>query len=171
MANTVAAFFRTRIEGEAARNKLLARGFTGNEVSFVAGGTRGNEPPVKESGEEGSSEPEPAPAAYLTDAIGVAVEIMALIVPGTGPLVAAGPLATAITQMTTGVAPEGIAGILRDHGVSEEKAAYYAEGIRMGGSLVMVHDVTEEAQNNARGILEQCGAITSHESAADPNKA
>lgn len=152
MAKIIAALFRTQAEGEAAHNKLLASGFTREQVSFVAGHRR-----HRELSPEGT--------AYLTDAIGVAVEAMALLVPGSGPLVAAGPLAGAISQI--GSEHESIAGVLLAHGVSEEKAASYVEGIRRGGSLVAVHDVTGDAENKALAILELSGAIKSEELAAE----
>jgi hypothetical protein len=152
MAKIIAALFRTQPEGEAAHNKLLCSGFTREQVSFVAGHS-----PDRELSTTG--------IAYLTDAIGVAVEAMALLVPGSGPLVAAGPLAGAIAQI--GSKHEDIAGVLLDHGVSEEKAGYYVEGIRRGGSLVAVHDVTGDAENKALAILELSGAIKSEELAAE----
>ena len=40
MAKTIAALFRTQLEGEAAYNKLLSSGFTRDQVSFVAGHPR-----------------------------------------------------------------------------------------------------------------------------------
>jgi hypothetical protein len=152
MAKIIAALFRTQIEGEAAHNKLLSSGFTRDQVSFVAGHS-----PDRELSATG--------IAYLTDAIGVAVEAMALLVPGSGPLVAAGPLAGAISHI--GSKHESIAGVLLDHGVSEEKAGYYVEGIRRGGSLVAVHDVTGDAETKALAILELSGAIKSEELAAE----
>jgi hypothetical protein len=148
MATIIAALFRTQLEGETAHNKLLASGFSRGQVSFVGG-------------HEHDRELSAAGTVYLTDAIGVAVEAMALLVPGSGPLVAAGPLAAAISHI--GSEHESIAGVLLSHGVSEEKAGYYMEGIRHGGSLVAVHDVTGEAENKALAILEQSGAIKSEE--------
>jgi hypothetical protein len=148
MAKIIAALFRTRPEGEAAHNKLISSGFTRDQVSFVAG-----HPPDRELSAEG--------VAYLTDAIGVAVEAIALLVPGSGPLVAAGPLAGAISQI--GSEHEGVAAALLNHGVSEEKAEYYVEGIHRGGSLVAVHDVTGDAESKALSILELSGAIKSEE--------
>jgi hypothetical protein len=152
MAKIIAALFRTQLEGEAAHNKLLSSGFTREQVSFVAG-----HPPDRELSTQGT--------AYLTDAIGVAVEAMALLVPGSGPMVAAGPLAGAISQI--GSKHEDIAGVLLDHGVAEEKAEYYVDGIRRGGSLVAVHDVASDAENKALAILELSGAIKSEELAAE----
>jgi hypothetical protein len=152
MAKIIAALFRTQQEGQAAHNKLLSSGFTRDEVSFVAGHPHDHEL-------------SPTGTVYLTDAIGVAVEAMALLVPGTGPLVAAGPLAGAISQI--GSEHEGIARILLDHGVAENKAGYYVDGVRRGGSLVAVHDVSGDAENRALAILEVSGAIKSEELAAE----
>jgi hypothetical protein len=152
MAKIIAALFRTQAEGEEAHNKLLASGFTRDQVSFVAGHHHHRELSSKGT-------------AYLTDAIGVAVEAMALLVPGSGPLVAAGPLAGAIAQI--GSEHQSVAGVLLEHGVSEEKAGYYVEGIRRGGSLVAVHDVTGDDENKALAILELSGAIKSEELAVE----
>src|SRR5580704_15409355 len=143
-AKIVAALFRTQAEGEAAYNKLLSNGFTREQLSFIAGSSA-------------EREVSPEVTTYLTDAIGVAVEAMALLVPGTGPLVAAGPLAGAITQI--GARHEGIAGVLLEHGMPAEKASYYEDGIRRGGALVAVHGATDEAENTALGILELSGPI------------
>ena len=151
-AKIIAALFRTQGKGEVAHNKLLSSGFTREQVSFIAGSSSDHEV-------------SPEVTTYLTDAIGVAVEAMALLVPGTGPLVAAGPLAGAITQV--GSNHESIAGVLLEHGVSAERAAYYEDGIRRGGALVAVHDATDEAEKTALIILEESGAIKSEELAAE----
>jgi hypothetical protein len=151
-AKIIAALFRTQGEGEAAHNKLLSSGFTREQVSFVAGSSP-------------DREVSPEVTTYLTDAIGVAVEAAALLVPGTGPLVAAGPLAGAITQI--GSKHENIAGVLLEHGVSADRAACYEDGIRRGGALVTVHDATDEAESRALAILELSGAIRSEELASE----
>jgi hypothetical protein len=156
MAKIVAALFRTQHEGEAAHNRLLSSGFTAAQVSFVAG-----HPSHRELSAAGT--------AYLTDAVGVAVEAMALLAPGSGPLVAAGPLAGAIREIGSGHEDdhEDIGGVLLSHGVSEKAAGYYAEGVRRGGALVAVHDVSIDAEQRAQAILEASGAIKSEELAAD----
>jgi uncharacterized membrane protein len=82
-----------------------------------------------------------------------------LIIPGIGPLIAAGPIAGAIAGLTAGAATGGVIGLLRDHGVSEEEAEFYAEGVKRGGALVTVHDVSEERAGEAKRIFERHGAI------------
>src|ERR1700722_2252544 len=155
MAKIIAALFRTQPEGEAAHNKLLSSGFTRDQVSFVAG-----HPHDRELSAKGT--------AYLTDAIGVAVEAMALLVPGSGPLVAARPVAGAISQI--GAEHEAITKVFLDRGISAETTRYYVEGIHHGRSLVAVHDVAGDAENKALAILELSGAIKSEELAAEESE-
>jgi hypothetical protein len=150
MAKIIVALFQTPAEAEAARQKLLSSGFTIAEVSFVAGGSHGRSAQA---------------AAYLTDAVEVAVEAASLLLPGTGPLVAAGPLAGAISQIGSG--HEAVASALVTHGVSEERAAEYAHNIGHGGALVAVHDVAGEAERKALAILEPTGAIRIEQLAAE----
>ncbi len=82
-----------------------------------------------------------------------------MVLPGIGPLIAAGPIAGAIGGLTVGAAAGGIIGLLKDHGISEEEAEFYAEGVRRGGSLVTVQGIPEDREKEARKILDDNGAI------------
>ncbi|MDA9478588.1 membrane protein, partial [Bradyrhizobium sp. CCBAU 65884] len=57
-------------------------------------------------------------------------------IPGLGPVVAAGWLASTAVGAAAGAATGGIVGALTQAGVSKEDASRYAEGIRRGGTLV-----------------------------------
>jgi hypothetical protein len=59
-----------------------------------------------------------------------------LVIPGLGPVVAAGWLAATAVGAAAGAATGGIAGALTEAGVSAEDAHSYAEGVRRGGTLV-----------------------------------
>ena len=50
-------------------------------------------------------------------------------------------------------------GLLRDNGMSQEEAEFYAEGVRRGGALVTVHGVDGDRATEARKILDREGAI------------
>lgn len=163
MSKTIAGFFRTRAEGETAQEKLLASGFTRDEVSFVAGDTGGHEMPVLGPLNGTGAESEVAQDAYIGGAIGVALGVIAVMIPDFGPLVAMGPLAMAIGGLSAGLATGGIVGLLREHGISDDEAGFYAEGVRRGGSLITVHGITEEREKQARIIMEQCSAIDTEE--------
>jgi hypothetical protein len=59
-----------------------------------------------------------------------------LAIPGLGPVVAAGWLASTALVAVAGGAVGGLVGGLTQAGVSEEDAHVYAEGVRRGGTLV-----------------------------------
>lgn len=59
-----------------------------------------------------------------------------LAIPGIGPIVAAGWLASTAAVAAAGGAAGGIIGALTEAGVDEKDAHVYAEGLRRGGTLV-----------------------------------
>ena len=160
MAKAIAGFFRRASEGELARQALQQAGFTQNEVGFVAGDTRGHQTPrVGPALKDEGSESEAVGDAFVGGAIGLAAGLFAVLLPGFGWLVAAGPLVGAFGGLTAGVAVGGFIGILKDHGISDELAEFYAEGVRRGGALVTVHGVDQKREASAEKILADSGAI------------
>ena len=83
--------------------------------------------------------------------------VVALAISGIGPMIAAGPIAAALGGLGIGTAAGGVIGLLRDHGITEEEAEYYAEGLRRGGAVVAVHARGDRA-GDASGVLNQNGA-------------
>jgi len=74
--------------------------------------------------------------AALGGAVGLLAGLGLLAIPGLGPVVAAGWLASTAAGAAAGAATGGIVGALTQAGVSEEDAHVYAEGVRRGGTLV-----------------------------------
>ena len=164
MAKAIAGFFRTRTEGEKAREALRQAGYTDTEIGFVTGDIRGHETPAVGPSlhDEGSSE-EAGTDAFVGGIIGLAAGLFAVLLPGFGWLIAAGPLVGAFGGMTAGVAVGGLYGILKDLTISGDEAEFYAEGVKRGGALLTVHGVSEEREKTARKILDQNGAIAVEE--------
>lgn len=163
----IAGFYRTVADGEKARQSLLSAGFRDDQVSFLTGDTRGHQTPKIGPIEETGAESEAPQDAWIGGVVGLAAGMVAVAIPGVGPFLAAGPLATTLAGafggLTAGAATGGVIGLLRDHGVSEEEAAFYAEGVKRGGALVTVHNVTGDRADEARKILSHCGAIDTEE--------
>jgi len=159
MAKAITGFFRTRPDGERAQQALLNQGFTRDEVSFVAGDTRGHETPAVGPIKDVGAESEAGRDAWIGGVVGLAAGMIAVVLPGIGPLIAAGPLAGAIGGLSVGSAAGGVIGLLKEHGIGEEQAEFYAEGVRRGGALVTVRGITEQRAKEARKILDQAGAI------------
>jgi hypothetical protein len=167
MVKTIAGFFRSRAEAEAAESALLNAGFTRDHVSFVAGDTRGHETPALGPIKDVEGDTELAKDAFLGSAIGLAVGMIAVFIPGIGPLIAAGPLGGAIAGLSIGAGAGGLVGLLKDHGVSEEEAEFYAEGVRRGGALITVEYANDDEEKRVRDILRQSGAIEAAELSAE----
>jgi hypothetical protein len=152
------------VEGEAAKQALYQGGFSEDEVSYLAGDTRGHQTPaVGPALKNEGSQSEAVSDAFLGGTIGLAAGVLALALPGIGPLLAIGPLAAAMGGMTAGVATGGLIGLLKDHGISEDEAEFYAEGVKRGGALVTVHGVDQDRETKARKILKDSGAIETEE--------
>jgi hypothetical protein len=167
MAKTIAGFFRTRAEGETAEAALLNGGFARDRVSFVAGDTRGHDLPALGPVKDVEGDTELAKDAFLGSAIGLAVGMIAVFIPGVGPLIAAGPLGGAIAGLSVGAGAGGLVGLLKDHGVSEEEAEFYAEGVRRGGALITVEYSNPDEEKRARDLLREKGAIETEELSAE----
>lgn len=67
-----------------------------------------------------------------------------MAIPGLGPVVAVGWLATTALGVAAGAATGGLIGVLVDAGETEENAHVYSEAVRRGGTLVTVR--TDEAR-------------------------
>ena len=91
-------------------------------------------------------------------AAGLAASLMALTIPGLGPIVAAGPLVAMASGAGAGAVAGGLIGTLTDAGVPEEHANYYAETVRRGGAIVTVL-VDESRADRAAEIMRANGAI------------
>jgi uncharacterized protein (TIGR02271 family) len=88
---------------------------------------------------------------------GLLIGIGAFAIPGVGPIVAAGPIATLLAGVGIGAAAGTLIGALTKLGIPEAHARYYAEGVRRGGTLVTV--TTDDARSSiAADTLARSGA-------------
>jgi uncharacterized membrane protein len=88
--------------------------------------------------------------------------VAALVIPGIGPVISAGTLATALGLTAAGAgigaAAGGLIGAMTDLGLSEEETDVYAEGIKRGGILVTVR-TEEDERDEVEDLLEEAGAV------------
>jgi len=89
---------------------------------------------------------------------GAAVALTAIVIPGIGPIIAAGPLVAllggatgAVIGGTAGAISGGVAASFIHLGISDDEADYYAEAIRRGNAVVTV---TAKDQNQASLISD-----------------
>jgi hypothetical protein len=163
---TAVGLFDVRDDAEKAIRDLKAAGFTGDQIG-VAMRDRDAQGKLAES--TGTNAAEGAVTGAVGGGIlgglaGLLIGIGALVIPGIGPVIAGGALATAFgTTVGTavagagiGAAAGGIVGALVGMGVPEEEARYFESGFRSGRILVSVN--AQGRVMEALDILERNGA-------------
>jgi len=97
--------------------------------------------------------------AIMGGIAGLLVGLGALAIPGIGPAIAAGTLATTLGTTAAGAGlgalTGGLIGALVAAGIPEDEANVYAEGIRRGGTLLMVNADNEMEANRAVEIMRR----------------
>src|ERR1700704_1453542 len=92
--------------------------------------------------------------ATLGGVAGLLTGLGLLAIPGIGPVVAAGWLASTAAMAVAGGATGGLIGALTQSGIGEEEAHTYAEGVRRGGTLVTVR-VPDADRARVEAILDR----------------
>lgn len=156
--STVVGVFEDRERARRAIEELHDDGFTEEEVSLVAkddrqGGDGGNDPDrIDMVGNEDISDGA-AWGGGLGALGGLMAGLGALAIPGIGPIVAAGPLAAALTGAVAG----GVAGGLIDMGIPEQEGQRFEEDVKEGRILTVV-ETEGDGVNRAKAVLEENGA-------------
>lgn len=87
-------------------------------------------------------------------AAGLLAGLGLIAIPGIGPVVAAGWLASTLAGITAGAITGGVFGALSSLGASDEDTHYYAETIRRGGAIVSVKALDSEV-NRVETLLDR----------------
>ncbi|HHX87088.1 MAG TPA: hypothetical protein GX693_02785 [Firmicutes bacterium] len=148
MSKVVIGVFDEHDAAESAIRELKSQGFD-REISMVArdseetGGGMGGQDLTTGTVTGGT----------LGGLAGLLAGAGALLIPGIGPIVAAGPLAAGLTGVVTG----GVAGGLIDYGIPEARGEYYEDQLRRGSILVTLKSSAEKV-DLAASILRNNGA-------------
>jgi hypothetical protein len=166
MTKTITRLFDHYRDAEAAVRDIEALGIPHGDVSIM-----GNDPDG--AGRDGHTHGEGvnhagdvsrgvSTGALIGGAGGLLAGLGLLVIPGLGPLVAAGWLATTLAGAGAGAAGGALTGTfvgaLTEAGHSEEDAHVYAEGVRRGGTLVSARvpddriAEVEAALDRSRGV-------------------
>ena len=161
MANkAVFGLYSRRQQVENAVDELKAQSFRNTDVSVLFSENVGTKDFAHE---KGTKAPEgvatgATSGAVVGGALGWLAGIGAIVIPGIGPLIAAGPIIGALTGLGVGGTVGGIAGGLIGLGIPEYEAKRYEGRIKEGNILLSVHADDSEWTNKAERILKDTGA-------------
>ena len=156
-----------------AYNDLDRAGISKSDISIVASNAEGwydenaREPGRIDTDGDGVDDRTEGAAtgAGIGGAVGGIAGLLAglglMAIPGLGPVVAAGWLVSTAALAVTGGAAGGLIGSLTQHGVDEDEANAYAEGVRRGGTLVTAR-VPEADAARVEAIMDR-NAVNIHD--------
>ena len=170
----VVGLFDSRSEAHSTVQQLLNSGFDREDISLVSQDTDRQSNDGKThpgiSGSDLSIPKDDTSGALKGAGIGAALGgiggllagIAGLAIPVIGPIVAAGPIAAALTAALggagIGAATGGLIGALTDMGVPEDEAKHYQDQVGRGKTLVVVRASDDDFAERAADILESSGA-------------
>jgi hypothetical protein len=159
MKSTIAALFDDYDDAVEAVGRLNAAGIPDADISLVSGSekhrssTRSDDDDTVSDAGKGA-----AIGGTIGGGAGLLAGLGLLAIPGLGPVVAAGWLASTLAGLAAGAATGGLVGALVDAGLPENEAHAYAEGVRRGATMVSVR-VDEAQAQRALDILDDEGTI------------
>ena len=152
--------FPHRRDAEAALRELRDAGFTMDHVSLVGKDANGGTNVADRTKTDEGAKAGAATGGALGGLTGLLVGLGALAIPGIGPVLAGGALATALATTAAGgaigAAAGGLTGALVGLGIPDERARFYNDRVNRGDYLVMV-DGTEDEIRRAEAILSRRG--------------
>ena len=151
---TVVGLYDRFEDAQRVVQALREAGFGSDHISMVARDAKGDYSRYLEGGEKQDVKDGAAAGAGIGAILGglggLLVGLGALAIPGIGPVLAAGPLVTTLAGAGVGAVAGGLVGALVDLGIPEEHAQMYAEGVRRGGTLVVVQTEDQMADQAAQ---------------------
>jgi len=150
LSQTIIGVFPSRSSAENAVSTLRRQGFTNEEINIIS-----KKQSHQQSGENTDDDimDGTLTGGTLGGIGGLLLGAGALMIPGIGPIVAAGPIAAAIGGAIAG----GITGGLIDWGIPAEESHHYEQEVIQGSILAIIRtDATKV--NSVAQILRQNGA-------------
>jgi len=163
----IVGVFEDRLRAEEALDALHQAGFAHDKIGFalrgsdaVAGGM------ITDA--DGAKDAKGAVAGAVTGGMvgGILAAAISLLIPGVGPVVAGGILASFFGGAIAGTAVGGILGAMTGLGVSEAEAQYYEKEFQEGRAIVAVKAGARHA--DAADILVRFGGRNVHAESTTP---
>ena len=158
---TVVGLFRRFEDADEAITALENAGFNREAMSLLARNQVIDEIPRDRTAKEvaESAGVGAVGGGMVGGLLGLLAGLGAIAIPGIGPAIAVGALATALGGAGVGAAVGGILGAMTALSIPEEEAHIYAEGVRRGNILVTVQAAEEAQVDTARSIMKNANAV------------
>src|ERR1700681_4511639 len=156
----VFGIYKNSAQAESAVDRILAAGFSHNDISVLLPDTQSSK---EFAHEKNTKAPEGTTTGVTTGGViggtlGLLAGVGALAIPGLGPFIAAGPIMAGLAGLGVGGAVGGLVGALVGMGIPEYEAKRYEGRVKDGGVLLSVHCDTSDEVSRAKDMLKSTGA-------------
>ncbi|NGZ77017.1 YsnF/AvaK domain-containing protein [Saccharibacillus alkalitolerans] len=170
MTDKVVGVFLTEREASEAVEDLKRYGYSGDDISIIAKNRKDTEALNEQTG---TKAPEGAAGGAAAGGIlggvgGLLAGLGALAIPGIGPLLAAGPIATTLAGIAVGATGGGLVGGLIGLGIPEDEARSYDEHVG-GGRLLVIVEAGEGHRTEVENIFRNHYALNHTQFGAEEN--
>ena len=169
---TVAGLFYDRLCAESAIQQLKEAGFLERQIGVAARDREQQQDIAEGTGTHaaGGAKTGALSGGVVGGVVGLLAGIGALAIPGIGPILAGGALASTLAGAGVGAAAGGLLGALVGLGISEQHARHFVQGFDKGGILLTVQ--ADGRSPLALEILAESGGDTgpAHELRGNGNR-
>ena len=164
--STVAGIFRSRADAERAVENLRSAGFANDHLNLLIPGTTNQEleasVPTTETEQPGMGSALGGTVGGAMGAAGgltIGAAAASLLVPGVGPVLAAGILGAALLGVGGAAAGAAAGGAMEEsvEGLPHDELYVYEDALRQGRSVVLVVADDEARAETVRGVFKQAG--------------
>ncbi|MDP9053254.1 MAG: hypothetical protein M3N93_02985 [Acidobacteriota bacterium] len=155
---TVVGVFTSIHEAGRALADLERQGVSSDNTHLIAGNDKSRHDEYLKKSKEASTSTAAAAAsgASFGGGMGIVASLVALAIPGVGPIIAGDAMLTVLTGFGIGAAAGGLLGTFKSLGISHEEAPLYEEAVRRGAVLAIAF-VDDERAFQAVAAMEACG--------------
>jgi len=156
---TVTGVFPSILEAELAIRDLEYRGIPSDSINLIAGNDKNRHDEYLKKSKEASTSAGAAAAsgASFGGGVGIVTTLVALAIPGVGPIIAGGAMTTVLAGMGFGAVAGGLLGTFKNMGIPHEDAPLYEEAVRRGAVIAIAH-VDDAQASDATSVMEWRGA-------------
>lgn len=153
MKKKLVGVFHSVTEVVEVIGELKKHGYRSDEISIIAKDEREMKDVERQTDMEYENQLESGITAGLTTGgilgglTGLLVGLGALVIPGVGPIIAAGPIAATLGGAVLGASAGGLTGALISAGVPEEYVTQYDRYLSEGNIIVLVDAHVERSQH------------------------
>jgi hypothetical protein len=165
--STVAGIFHSRTDAERALESLRSAGVSDDDIIFLTPGTTEEEleaaVPTTETEQPGMGTAFGGVVGAALGAAGglhIGTALASLLVPGVGPVLAAGVLGAALLGVGGAAAGAAAGGALEENieGLPHDELYVYEDALRQGHSVLIVMTDDGAQAETVRGVMAQAGA-------------